>query len=554
MRKRILKCFAVIILILVGIGTTNLIFFLRINSAFNEIVENRFQVDQRVQQGHLLISQIHNNIWEAMLFDPKSRKAQIETLDAEALDFYRIMDDLDRLLPEENPGLTRLRRHFQNFFLIGKEILQIPDLATFQNSSDDIREFRRQKTQLGDLIDTTFNAYKLSFIDSLNQARQHAYWLSFVSGIVVLFGVLNSVFFSFRLSDTLVRPIINLTDTVKAFTKGNLTVKAGHGGDDEIGRLGAAFNLMTDRLSASMEKLKTEIKERKRAEKKAKHRQKQLVQADKMASLGILTAGVAHEINNPNQFIMSHVAPLEQAWVGAVPILNQYHDQFGDFRCGGSNYSVIRDRIPSVFANIRKGSERIRSIVNELHQFAGDRSDELAEHLNLNQVITSALTLVTAMIKASTDRFTLEFQGDIPSLVGHYQRLEQVVVNLVQNACHALTAKTQVIRIKTFYRKSDGKIILEVRDEGKGIDPENLNRVTDPFFTTKRDQGGTGLGLSISSRIIMEHGGTMDFYSHNAAGTTVLVALPPVPIAGERLKPIPQPRETSEPEGSRRPH
>ncbi len=115
---------------------------------------------------------------------------------------------------------------------------------------------------------------------------------------------------------------------------------------DEIGRLGKVFNEMTRHLNKSLDKLEAQTMETILAERKAARRRRQLFQADKMASLGFLVSGVAHEINNPNQFIMSHIDPLKNAWNGAIPVLDQYYSQYGDFRIGGVNYSQIKEKIP----------------------------------------------------------------------------------------------------------------------------------------------------------------------------------------------------------------
>ena len=109
---------------------------------------------------------------------------------------------------------------------------------------------------------------------------------------------------------------------------------------------------------------------------------------------------------------------------------------------------------------------------------------------------------------------------------GNAQRIEQVVVNLLLNACEALPDPERAVRVATEHDRDAGVVRIAVRDEGVGIPPEHLARLTDPFFTTKRDQGGTGLGLSVSAAIVKEHGGTLEFRSPPGAGTTVVLSLP----------------------------
>ena len=134
------------------------------------------------------------------------------------------------------------------------------------------------------------------------------------------------------------------------------------------------------------------------------------------------------------------------------------------------------------------------------------------------------------MIKNATNRFFCELKDDLPDIYGNFQRLEQVVINLIQNSCQALSEKSQGIFISTTFDKHTHQVVIKVKDEGIGIDTQNLKYITDPFFTTKRDIGGIGLGLSISYQVVQEHGGKMDFESSHDQGTTVSVYLPVKPL------------------------
>ena len=269
-----------------------------------------------------------------------------------------------------------------------------------------------------------------------------------------------------------------------------------------------------------------DITARKQREEEEEHQQQQLMQADKMISLGILTSGVAHEINNPNQFIMSHIEPLSLAYEGARPILDRYMEEHGDFRLGGVNYSLLRDRIPRYLKNISEGADRIKTIVNELRQFSREYQDENLEAIQINNVVQSALTLTTNLIKNSTNRFSVSLSKDIPPLMGHYQRLEQVLINLIQNACQALPGPDNAINVSTGFDTQKSVIFVKVIDAGSGISPEDLKHITDPFYTTKRDKEGVGLGLSISANIINQHKGQMLFSSEPGKGTEVTLSFP----------------------------
>jgi C4-dicarboxylate-specific signal transduction histidine kinase len=255
-------------------------------------------------------------------------------------------------------------------------------------------------------------------------------------------------------------------------------------------------------------------------------KQQHLVQVDRMISLGILTSGVAHEINNPNTFIMSNAQLFTDAWQEARAILDGYYKENGDFLIGGLQYSKFRDRMPQLCSRILEGSVRIQRIVKELRNYSGKGSAASLASVDVNDVIRSAEILLGNMIRKSTDHFDLHLAADLPTVRADFQRLEQVVINIVQNACQALPDPSLSIHVSPKYDSESGSVILVCSDEGIGIPEGQLGHITDPFFTTKRDKGGTGLGLSISLKIVREYGGTLKFRSNPERGTTVEMQLP----------------------------
>ncbi len=272
--------------------------------------------------------------------------------------------------------------------------------------------------------------------------------------------------------------------------------------------------------------LEQEIAERKRAMEELAVRQRQLIQADKMTSLGILVSGVAHEINNPNGLILLNLPLLRKAYGDAEPILEQHFREHGEFRLGWLNYSRMRTEIPQMFEETLEGAKRIKRIVEDLKDFARRDDSDFSSAVDFNKVVEAAVRLVDASIRNATDCFSAVYAEQLPAVKGNPQRIEQVVVNLILNACQALGGKEDGIFLKTLHDNEAGEVILEVRDEGKGIDPAHLPHLTDPFFTTKRESGGTGLGLSVSAGIVKEHGGALRFNSAPGQGMTVVLALP----------------------------
>ncbi|MBN1293278.1 MAG: GHKL domain-containing protein [Candidatus Latescibacteria bacterium] len=279
-------------------------------------------------------------------------------------------------------------------------------------------------------------------------------------------------------------------------------------------------------VEAQSNDLRREISDRIKAEEKSKMQQEQLLQADKMASLGILISGVAHEINNPNNFIMLNSEMLSKAWGDLAPVLQEYYEIHGEYDIAGIPYDDARDRIRHLISGITEGANRIEKIIQGLRTFSRRDTGEEKTPVDINAIIDAALLIMSNLIKKSTDRFDVTYGENLPLVKGNFQRLEQVVINLITNACQALPDKNKGLFIKTYYDQNTHQVLIEIRDEGVGISPDQLKHIMDPFFTTKRDSGGTGLGLSLSYSIVEEHNGELNIESEPGIGTTVIVSLP----------------------------
>jgi PAS domain S-box-containing protein len=252
----------------------------------------------------------------------------------------------------------------------------------------------------------------------------------------------------------------------------------------------------------------------------------QLRQSQKMASLGILASGVAHEINNPNNSIMLNTAALEEIWKSLDPIIQKYHRENREFTIRGISLDEICESVSKLFAGVSGASKRIKNITRDLRDFA--KSDPLCitKNLDINEVVKRSVSLVHNLVSRATNLFSTHYGKNLPEINGNSQKLEQVFINLLQNAAQALPDKNHKICLSTSFDKTKKNIIINVEDEGIGISPENLQHIVDPFYTTKRETGGTGLGLSVASTIVKEHGGSMDFKSTPGKGTIVTVVIP----------------------------
>jgi polar amino acid transport system substrate-binding protein len=272
--------------------------------------------------------------------------------------------------------------------------------------------------------------------------------------------------------------------------------------------------------------LAREVAEKQSALEKLRLHQDQLVQADKMASLGILVAGVAHEINNPNGLILLNLPRFEEAFRRSLPILEEYYRENGDFSLGWHNFSRLREELPLMLTDTQDAAKRIKRIVSELKDFSRRDNAELTDIIDINVAVQAAVRLVDNAVVKSSHRLSARYGELLPAIRGNSQRVEQVVVNLLLNACQALEGQGKQIAIATSFDPERQVVLLTVRDEGRGIAALDLTRLTDPFFTTKREEGGTGLGLSVSAGIVKEHGGSLSFDSLPGQGTTVTLALP----------------------------
>jgi PAS domain S-box-containing protein len=269
-----------------------------------------------------------------------------------------------------------------------------------------------------------------------------------------------------------------------------------------------------------------DISEYKSAQEEARQHQQRLIQSDKMNSLGLMVSGVAHEINNPNNLIMLNSDVMDTFWKHMRPVLREHAEAHPDWKLAGIPYGTAEGKYETLLAGVMGGSKRIKRIVESLKDFARIDRGDVSEAVDLDHVVDASVGIVGNIIRKSTDHFSIERAGGLPKVQGNFQKLEQVIINLITNACQSLESRSKSIRISTWQDPEEGWVGVRVEDEGKGIPAENLGKVTDPFFTTKRDMGGTGLGLSVSYGIIREHRGRMEISSEVARGTRVEIRIP----------------------------
>ena len=269
-----------------------------------------------------------------------------------------------------------------------------------------------------------------------------------------------------------------------------------------------------------------DITRRKAAEREAREKEDQLVHADKVISLGVVAAGIAHEIQNPNTFILLNAPALKTAWEDALERLDEYAEENGDFLIGKIPYSRARTMIPALLDSIIEGSERIRNIVQDMKEFVCRKNSGESEMVDINAVLRASLKFLANKLSKTTIKFRVEYGKGIPAVEANTQRLEQVAINLILNGVESLTERGKSLSVRSYYKLESSRVVLEVKDDGIGIEPEHLNLIFNPFFTTKHGTGGTGLGLAVSQKIIEAYGGRILILSVPGEGTTAILELP----------------------------
>jgi signal transduction histidine kinase len=289
----------------------------------------------------------------------------------------------------------------------------------------------------------------------------------------------SALFIGHFISQKILRSLREIEKLTKSISEGNFNRIEGFQSNDELGSVITAINSMSEELG---------------------HREEELIQAKKLASLGILTAGVAHELTNP----LNNISMIAQTYAEVYANLSE------------------KDRI-EFMQKVEGETERIRQIVKNLLDFSKPK-DANPKEADINAAIQKTLTLVQNMIDVSNIETTVHLGDGLPHVFVDEHQIQQVLVNLVTNAVQATAAGGRIV-ISSREGKNGESVEVGVADTGKGIPPEFLPHIFDPFFSTK-GEGGTGLGLSVSYGIIKNHHGEIRVESKVGVGTTFTVELP----------------------------
>ena len=255
--------------------------------------------------------------------------------------------------------------------------------------------------------------------------------------------------------------------------------------------------------------------------------QKQIVQTEKLSFLGFLVSGVAHEINNPNNFISFNIPILKEYLNKILPIIDDYAEKHENFELFGMTYPQFREDVLKLLDNIENGSSRITTAVSNLRGISRTKEKTHMDWINVKEVIEKSVSICRSKINRMVKSFEVSIPEEIPLIYTDSEAIETAVINLLINAAQAVDKDNSWIRLKVALDdSSQNDLIIDVSDNGCGIEEKIKNHIFDPFFTTKSPSEGTGLGLTLCHNSIRELGGRIALDSVAGKGSTFKVILP----------------------------
>ncbi len=371
---------------------------------------------------------------------------------------------------------------------LSNKVLLQPNLADklfalYKREKDSVEKIRTKAREIQSITETLSKRERTAIGDVLGSSARI---LLFALLAVLVLGIVINL----KLSKSIATPIKKLEEITKKIAAGDFSGRLQIKGGDEIASLGASFNRMEEKLKTALASLEDTIR-------KLQQKQAQLVEAEKLASIGILAAGIAHEINNP----LTSVLTFSNLMLEQTP-----EDD--------PRYERLKMMVNE--------TDRARNIVRQLLSFARETPIR-PEKININQPVAEIIDSLNAREAFRSLDLEVNLSDSLPEIYADPAGIGQVVMNILLNAIHAITPPGS-IGVST--RAAGNFIEIIFTDTGCGIPEESINKVFDPFFTTKDSDKGTGLGLAVSYGIIKKHGGSIDVKSEPGRGSTFTVRLP----------------------------
>ena len=459
-------------------------------------------------------------------------------------------------LRESDPVLAEeFDRLFERLSTLGGDQggfdLRESELRLLRSQEDLLARSRQVAADLLENVNSLVSAAEVS-VQEATEASEDAIWtgrtlLLIISGISIGGGLL----IIFQIGRFLLRRLARLSDWMRRMAGGNLELTADVGGRDEVADMAAAVEvfrrhaLEVQRLNL-VEKMAEELQEKNTQLEEVLedlHRaQDQIVMREKLAALGELTAGVAHEIKNPLNFVKN----FSEASAELIDELNEILEEVGDGISAEQRAWIdeIKGDLSSNLERIRSHGDRANRIVTDMLSMGRDTGEW--QMANINNLLEEHARLAYHSARASDSEFQLDLQHDLSGDVGELRviprDLSRVFLNMVGNACDATDEKRRELwgaaggdepygesyspMLWLSTRRTDEHIEIRIKDNGNGIPPDVAEKIFNPFFTTKPTDRGTGLGLAISSDIVRQHGGTIAVDSKLGEYTEMLISLP----------------------------
>ena len=377
-------------------------------------------------------------------------------------------------------------------------------------------------------ISTAMNWGNMQFLIGVGSSKAAAEMSIRKVNYMIVFTFVSFLIFLMVMSYYFLREVIYpIEDLIKASNQIQETIEPvyiSNKSQTQIADLIDSFNEMSAKISESDKKMKKNVELLEKANNKIKRTQSQLVQSAKLASLGELVAGIAHELNNPIGFIYSNIGHLKEYSNDLFNIVDGATKNVEKFKSlkDDADYDYIKSDFPKLIRSCEEGANRAKDIVIGLRNFS--RSDEEStQPFDVNAGMDSTLQLLAGEIKNKIE--VHKDYGEVPILNCNINQMKQVFMNILSNACQAIHEKGEIF-ISTRYVQDEKVVRINIKDTGVGIDPDSIEKIFDPFYTTKEVGQGTGLGLSISYGIIKSHGGEISVDSELEKGTEFTINLP----------------------------
>ncbi|QLE54410.1 sensor histidine kinase [Nostoc sp. TCL26-01] len=472
--------------------------------------------------------------------------------------FIASLNKLDKLLPN-NAKISVIRRRHELLNQMSTQLTQQSSSPTYLADSQQyfraINSFNRDIELFLDVLIKRAYKQRLLVEQDLENLHQVQKIISFVVVSVILILLIGKFILIWQPT---IKSLEHLQLGTAEIAMGNFDYRLDINTGDEIEDLAQSFNHMAVKLAQARETLlknteltdmnqllALEVSERKQAElelqqtlQELQHTQAQLIQTEKMSSLGQLVAGVAHEINNPINFIYGNITHASEYTHELLELVRLYQEEFpyvGEKireQIENMDLEFLQEDLPKILDSMKMGSQRIQQIVLSLRNFSRLDEAEMKE-VDIHDGIESTLLILQNRLKATPQHSQIEIvkeYGNLPLVECHAGQLNQVFMNIINNAIDAFidspTINNPQITIQTELMKHD-RVVVRIADNGSGMSPQVQQKLFDPFFTTKPVGQGTGLGLSISYQIVVEkHSGILRCQSELGKGSEFWIEIP----------------------------